>query len=86
MDRLQRLLVVLGNVWSPSSHPFFHRIAAGPHTDRLGVYIDFWLRLIGVHEVRSVVVDNAWNQDHAQSEASLAAGKQSVERIVRGFW
>jgi hypothetical protein len=39
-----------------------------------------------VHEVHSVVVDNAWNQDHAQSEASLAAGKQSVERIVRGFW
>jgi hypothetical protein len=39
-----------------------------------------------VHEVRSVVVDNAWNQDHAQSKASLAAGKQSVERIVRGFW
>jgi hypothetical protein len=39
-----------------------------------------------VHEVCSVVVDNAWNQDHAQSEASLAAGKQSVERIVRGFW
>jgi hypothetical protein len=39
-----------------------------------------------VHEVSSVVVDNAWNQDHAQSEASLAAGKQSVERIVRGFW
>jgi hypothetical protein len=33
-----------------------------------------------------VIVDNAWNQDHAQSEASLAAGKQSVERIVRGFW
>jgi hypothetical protein len=33
-----------------------------------------------------VVVDNAWNQDHAQSEASLAAGKQSVEQIVRGFW
>ena len=49
-------------------------------------YIDFWLRLIGVHEVLSVIVDNAWNQDHAQSETSLAAGKQSVERIVRGFW
>jgi hypothetical protein len=39
-----------------------------------------------VHEVLSVVVDNAWNQDHAESEASLAAGKQAVERIVRGFW
>jgi FMN-dependent NADH-azoreductase len=54
--------------------------------DHQAPYIDFWLRLIGVHEVHSVVVDNAWNQDHAQSEASLAAAKQSVERIVRGFW
>ena len=57
-----------------------------PSFDHQAPYIDFWLRLIGVHEVLSVVVDNAWNQDHAQSEASLAAGKQSVERMVRGFW
>src|ERR1700720_4993468 len=57
-----------------------------PSFDHQAPYIDFWLRLIGVHEVCSVVVDNAWNQDHAQSEASLAAGKQSVERLVRGFW
>jgi FMN-dependent NADH-azoreductase len=42
--------------------------------------------MIGVREVRSVIVDNAWNQNDAQSAASLAAGKQSVERIVRGFW
>jgi hypothetical protein len=42
--------------------------------------------MIGVQEVRSVIVDNASNLDHAQSEAGLAAGKQSVERIVRGFW
>ena len=54
--------------------------------DHQAPYIDFWLRLIGVHEVHSAVVDNAWNQDHAQSEASLAASKQSVERIVKGFW
>jgi hypothetical protein len=57
-----------------------------PSFDHQAPYIDFWLRLIGVHEVLSVVVDNAWNQDHAQSAASLAAAKQSVERIVRGFW
>src|SRR5258708_19713286 len=56
-----------------------------PSFDHQAPYIDFWLRLIGVHEVQSVVVDNAWNQDHGQSEASLAAGKQSVQRIVRGF-
>jgi hypothetical protein len=57
-----------------------------PSFDHQAPYIHFWLRLIGVHEVHSVIVDNAWNQDHAQSEASLAAGKQSVERIVEGFW
>ena len=57
-----------------------------PSFDHQAPYIDFWLRLIGVGEVHSVVVDNAWNHDDAQSEASLAAGKQSVERIVRGFW
>jgi FMN-dependent NADH-azoreductase len=57
-----------------------------PSFDHQAPYIDFWLRMIGVREVRSVIVDNAWNQDDAQSAASLAAGKQSVERIVRGFW
>jgi FMN-dependent NADH-azoreductase len=57
-----------------------------PSFDHQAPYIDFWLHMIGVHEVRSVVVDNAWNQDDAQSAASLAAGKQSVERIVKGFW
>jgi FMN-dependent NADH-azoreductase len=42
--------------------------------------------MIGVHEVRSVVVDNAWNQDDDQSAASLAAGKQAVEGLVKDFW
>lgn len=57
-----------------------------PSFDHQAPYVDFWLHLIGVREVLSVVVDNAWNQDHTQSEASLAAGKQSVEQIVEGFW
>jgi FMN-dependent NADH-azoreductase len=57
-----------------------------PSFDHQAPYIDFWLRMIGVREVRSVVVDNAWNQDDDQSAASLAAGKQSVEGIVKDFW
>ncbi len=57
-----------------------------PSFDHQAPYIDFWLHMIGVHEVRTVVVDNAWNQDDAESAASVAAGKQSVERIVDGFW
>lgn len=57
-----------------------------PSFDHQAPYIDFWLHMIGVQQVRTVVVDNAWNQDDAESAASLAAGKQSVERIVDGFW
>ncbi len=57
-----------------------------PSFDHQAPYIDFWLRMIGVREVLSVIVDNAWNRDDAESAASVAAGKQSVERIVNGFW
>ena len=58
-----------------------------PHSfDHQAPYIDFWLRMVGVREVRSVVVDNAWNRDDADSASSLAAAKQSLERIVEGFW
>lgn len=57
-----------------------------PSFDHQAPYIDFWLRLIGVQGFCSVEVDNAWNQDRAQSEASLTAAKQSVERMVGGFW
>jgi FMN-dependent NADH-azoreductase len=57
-----------------------------PSFDHQAPYIDFWLRMIGVREVLSVIVDNAWNRDDAESAASVAAGKQSVERLVNGFW
>jgi FMN-dependent NADH-azoreductase len=56
-----------------------------PSFDHQAPYIDFWLRMIGVREVRSLVVDNVF-QDDAQSAARVAAGKQSVERLVDGFW
>jgi FMN-dependent NADH-azoreductase len=57
-----------------------------PSFDHQAPYIDFWLRMIGVREVLSVIVDNAWNRDDAESAASVAAAKQSVERLVNGFW
>ena len=56
-----------------------------PAFDHQAPYIDFWLRMIGVREISSVVVDGVF-QDDAQSAARVAAGKQSVERIVDGFW
>ena len=57
-----------------------------PSFDHQAPYIDFWLRMIGVREIQSVVVDNAWNKSDAQSAASMAAANQSVERIAGGFW
>jgi FMN-dependent NADH-azoreductase len=57
-----------------------------PSFDHQAPYVDFWLRQIGVHEIRSVLVDNAWNQNDAESAASLAAAKRSVEEIAKGFW
>jgi FMN-dependent NADH-azoreductase len=43
-----------------------------PRFDHQAPYLDFWLRLIGVRDLRSVIVDNAWNRDRQQSEVSLA--------------
>jgi FMN-dependent NADH-azoreductase len=57
-----------------------------PSFDHQAPYIDFWLRMIGVREVHNVIVDNAWNLNDAQSAASVAAAKRSVERIAGDFW
>jgi FMN-dependent NADH-azoreductase len=54
--------------------------------DHQATYIDFWLKLIGVREVKSVIVDDAWNQDSQQSALSLAKGKQDVKALVDWFW
>jgi FMN-dependent NADH-azoreductase len=54
--------------------------------DHQATYIDFWLKLIGIREVKSVIVDNVWNQDPRQSELSLAKGKQDLEALVDWFW
>jgi len=32
-----------------------------------------------------VIVDNAWNRDHQESEASLAKGKANLEQLVEWF-
>jgi len=31
--------------------------------DHQATYLDFWLQLVGVRDLRSVIVDNAWNRD-----------------------
>jgi FMN-dependent NADH-azoreductase len=56
-----------------------------PSFDHLAPYLDFWLRMIGVRQLRSVIVDNAWNRDPQESEVSLASGKAALERLVDWF-
>jgi FMN-dependent NADH-azoreductase len=56
-----------------------------PSFDHQAPYLDFWLRLIGVRDLRSVIVDNAWNRDRRESEVSLANGIATLERLVQWF-
>jgi FMN-dependent NADH-azoreductase len=56
-----------------------------PSFDHQAPYLDFWLRLVGVRDLRSVIVDNAWNRDRQESEVSLASGKAALERLVDWF-
>jgi FMN-dependent NADH-azoreductase len=53
--------------------------------DHQATYLDFWLQLVGVRDLRSVIVDNAWNQDRLQSEVSMAKGKADLEQLVDWF-
>jgi FMN-dependent NADH-azoreductase len=53
--------------------------------DHQAPYIDFWLRLIGVQDLRSIIVDNAWNHDARESKRSLADGKAQLIDLVEWF-
>lgn len=53
-----------------------------PSFDYQATYLDFWLRQVGVRDLRSVFVDNAWNHDRQQSEASIENGKGALRRLV----
>ena len=53
--------------------------------DHQATYLDFWLQLVGVRDLRSVIVDNAWNHDRQQSEVSLAKGEAALVRLVDWF-
>ena len=53
--------------------------------DHQAPYLDFWLHLVGVRDLRSVIVDNAWNRDRQESEMSLAKGKATLEQLVEWF-
>ena len=53
--------------------------------DHQATYLDFWLHLIGVRDLQSVIVDNAWNRDRHEAEASLMEGKASLDGLVEWF-
>jgi FMN-dependent NADH-azoreductase len=44
--------------------------------DHQASYLDFWLQLGGVRNLRSVIVDNGWNRDLQESEVSWRRAKQ----------
>jgi FMN-dependent NADH-azoreductase len=56
-----------------------------PQFDHQSTYLDFWLRLVGVRDLRSVIVDNAWNQDRQHSEMSLTTGTAALKGLVEWF-
>lgn len=56
-----------------------------PSFDYQVPYLDFWLQLVGVRNLRSIIVDNAWNRDRHESEVSLAKGIATLEQLVEWF-
>ena len=71
-------------VYTRGSH-FLEGTPIPPSFDHQAPYLDFWLRLIGVRDLSSVIVDNAWNRDRQESEMSLAKGKEILEQLVEWF-
>jgi FMN-dependent NADH-azoreductase len=53
--------------------------------DYQATYLNFWLRLVGVRDLRSVIVDNAWDRDRQDSELSLAKDKATLKQLVNWF-
>jgi FMN-dependent NADH-azoreductase len=53
--------------------------------DHQAAYLDFWLQLVGVRDLRSVIVNNVWNRDRQESEVSSAKGKAALEGLVEWF-
>ena len=53
--------------------------------DYQATYLDFWLKLVGIRDLRSVVVDNGWNRDRQESEESQANARATLEGLVEWF-
>ena len=64
----------------PSFVDAYTALLRPPHT-----LPSFWLRLIGVRDLKSVIVDNGWNRDRQEPKVSLARGNATLERLVEWF-
>ena len=66
----------------PSFVDAYTALLRPPHT-----LPSLWVRLIGVRDLKSVIVDNdnGWNRDHQEPKVSLARGKATLERLVEWF-
>jgi FMN-dependent NADH-azoreductase len=65
--------------------PSFVDVNIPPSFDHDTPCLVFGLRLIGVRDLKSVIVDNGWNRDRQEPKVSLARGKATLERLVEWF-
>ncbi len=53
--------------------------------DHQSAYLEFWLRFIGVHEVRTLTVENTWSPDKEEAAAAVEQGKLEAVRLAADF-
>ncbi len=46
-------------------------------------YVEFWLRFIGVQDVRALAVENTWGD---KAEASMRSAREKVTALAKDFW
>jgi hypothetical protein len=66
----------------------WNRQSSSPHAVHVSWRVLLYrprIRSPGVRDLRSVLVDNAWNRDRQESEASLAKCKATLEKMLSGF-
>jgi len=50
--------------------------------DHQSSYVEFWLRFVGVRDVRALAVENTWGE---KAEASMRAAREKVAALARDF-
>jgi FMN-dependent NADH-azoreductase len=50
--------------------------------DHQSSYVEFWLRFIGVQDVRALAVENTWGD---KAEASMRAAREKVVALIKDF-